>query len=101
MSIEKLKLRCEVSDYFVYHEAHLGDRPKKFSGTCHRDIAYEYAREYNDNGDHRLLDEIITIKVEKDGYSKYYRLSAEPDIHYNEDEIDEDEYMEDIFEYLG
>ena len=78
---------CEP-EYLVYYEEYMGDEPKKIRATDHEDAAQNFAEYYNIQNDYCLMNETIEVKVEKDGVVRYFRVSAEPDVHYSSSEID-------------
>lgn len=57
-------------------------------GRNFHDAAENYAREYNGNGDYSLMDnQISVVLMNKNGEKKVFKLSAEPDIYYNVEEV--------------
>ncbi len=78
---------CEP-EYLVYHEEYLGDESKSVRAYDHEDAAVKYGKYYNEDGEYSLMNDEIEVKVEKDGEVKWFKVSAEPDIHYSSHEID-------------
>lgn len=74
-------------EYKVYFEEYFGDEPKIFRANSHEAAAEKCGVYYNSNGDYSLMNETITVAVEKDGITKKFEVSAEPDIHYSTTEI--------------
>jgi hypothetical protein len=72
--------------YFAYHEDYLGEDPKAVRGSSHEDAALEYGKWYN-GSECDLMNDTININIEKDGVVKYFRVGAEPEIHYTITEI--------------
>lgn len=74
-------------EFNVYNEDYLGDEPKVFRAADFESAAIKFGEYYNSNGDYPLMNETIEVKVEKDGISKTFNVSAEPDIYYSASEI--------------
>lgn len=92
MSCEKCKKCGEYS--FDVANCHCVDFVVVFDGeestVCanHEAAAAEkYGREYNDNGDYRLMDNPIEVEVKGPDGSKFFRVSAEQSIDYSCEEI--------------
>ena len=75
-------------EYLVYYEDYMGDDPKPVRAQNHEDAALVFAQWYNTQNDYCLMNEIIEVKVEKDGIVKYFSVGAEPDVHYSSSEIE-------------
>ena len=80
-------LECDPI-YLVYYEEYMGDDPKEIRATNHEDAALVFAQYYNTQSDYCLMNETITVKVEKDGVIEYYEVGAEPYIYYSSKQID-------------
>lgn len=80
--------------YLVYHPDYMGDDPKEIRASTHEDAALLYAQDYNTRNDYCLMNESISVKVEKDGKIEFWRVGAEPDVHYTSQEASEKEYNE-------
>lgn len=74
--------------YQVYFEEYMGDEPKEIHASNHEDAARKFAQYYNTRNDYCLMNDTIEVKVEKAGKVKYYRVGAEPDVHYTSSEIE-------------
>jgi len=85
--------KCKPT-YLVYHPNYMGDEPKEIRGTTHEDAALLYAQYYNTDCEYVLMNETISVKVEKDGKIEFYNVSAEPDVHYTSNEATEKEYKQ-------
>jgi hypothetical protein len=78
---------CEP-EYLVYFEDYMGDEPKKIRASNHEAAALKFAQYYNTQNDYCLMNENIEVKVEKDGVIKFFKVGAEPDVHYSSSEIE-------------
>ena len=76
-----------LPEYLVYHEDYLGDESKTVRASSHENAAIKYAEYYNQD-DYPLMNDIIEIRVEKDGIVKFFKVGAEPDVHYYSEEIE-------------
>ncbi len=74
-------------EYKVYYEEYLGDEPKIIRASDHEDAAVKFAQYYNTSNDYCLMNESIDLKVEFEGKIKFFRVGAEPSIHYSSEEI--------------
>lgn len=75
-------------EYKVYFEHFMGEEAMIFHTTSHENAALLFAQYYNTTNDHCLVNNEIEVKVEKDHVVKYFKVGAEPDIHYSSSEID-------------
>ena len=76
-------------EYLVYFEEYMGDEPKIIRASNHEDAALGFAQYYNTKNDYCLMNKTISVKVEKDGVVKFFKVGAEPDVHYSSSEIKE------------
>ena len=74
-------------EYLVYYEEYMGDEPKIIRALDHENAALGFAQYYNVENDYCLMGDTIEIKVEKDGIIKFFKVGAEPDVHYSSYEI--------------
>ena len=66
-----------------------GDVSTKY-GTSAEDVADKWARNYNEDGDYALMNETETLKITgPDGVVQFFKVGAEPDIHYSVEPCDE------------
>jgi hypothetical protein len=73
--------------FLVYHEDWSGEKALKYHANTFEEAAELHGIRYND-GDHRLLDDEIKIEIENiKGVKKRFKVSAEPAINYNIEEI--------------
>ncbi|MES2829653.1 MAG: hypothetical protein V4687_15940 [Bacteroidota bacterium] len=63
------------------------DYDKKIGAHGHWDAAMKFGEHYNSNSDYCLMNEEIEVSVEFEGVTKRFKVSAEPSIDYNADEI--------------
>jgi hypothetical protein len=73
----------------VYFEEYMGDEPQQVGAFNHEDAALKFAAYYNTSCDYCLMHETIEIKVEFERKVKFFKVGAEPDVHYSSEEIDE------------
>lgn len=76
--------------FLVYHEDHMGDKPRKIYASTFYEAGVKYAEMY-DQDDHPLLeygcDDVIKI-VDPKGETKYFTMSAEANVDYDVNEVD-------------
>jgi hypothetical protein len=73
--------------YKVYYEEYTGDEPKEIRAVTFDDAACKFAEYYNTNCDYVLMGETIDIKIEFCGEIKFFKVGAEPDVHYSSEEL--------------
>ena len=71
----------------------MNDEWQEYYGHNHKDVAIEYARIYNEDGDYSLMDEEIVVNVRKVGEDKIVKvaISAEPDIYYSSSIVEDND----------
>jgi hypothetical protein len=71
----------------VFHEEYLGEQPKQIRAHSHEEAAEKYGEYYNKSSDYDLMDEEITVIVERQGILKKYSVFAEQKITYHTNHI--------------
>lgn len=73
--------------YIVHHNYYTSNDGTKIHASGHEEAAIKYAKKYNSEGS--LIDaDPIQVKVVHNNIEIWYEVSAEDDIHYTSDEID-------------
>jgi hypothetical protein len=72
--------------FFFKHE-NWGEDFQKIRANSFRDAAEEFAKLYNADGDYSLMNSSENVVISDGKVEKKYRVSAEPDIYYNIEEI--------------
>lgn len=75
--------------YKVFYEEYMGDEPILVAACNHEDAALKFAEDYNTSNDYCLMNDNIEIKVEFENVIKYFKIGAEPDVHYSSEELEE------------
>lgn len=77
-------------EYKIYHDEYMGDEAVLVRGCNHEEAAENYGKYYNENdSEYPLMNESIEIKViDQHEVVKFFRVGAEPDIHYSTTEIE-------------
>jgi hypothetical protein len=72
---------------FFFKHPSWGEDFQKIRANSFRDAAEEFAKLYNEDGDYSLMNSSENVVISDGKVEKKYRVSAEPDIYYNIEEI--------------
>jgi len=74
--------------YLVYFEEYLGDEAKEIRAHSFQEAAEKFGEYYNSVSDYELINHSIEVTVEFENETRYYNISAEPDVYYTSREIE-------------
>jgi hypothetical protein len=77
--------KCKSIFYFKHFD--WGEEFQEIRADSFRDAAEEFAKLYNEDGDYSLMNSSENVVISDGKVEKKYRVSAEPDIYYNIEEI--------------